>query len=292
MRLIMQLMLLFLLTAPEASAETVRIKWLTSDRSAPWVPGNDYIDGWTKNFMDGTVEERGRVQQDGELLAEIMFPKDKQLPTPFVIILHGCSGMNKTLNAWAQDYGGKLLAAGYGVLVLDSFKTRGLGPDGICSDPSQLGWARRRADDAYAALDYLLAKGLAKPQQVYVLGRSNGATTTLIIMNQIVGRLHEHKFAGGFAMQPSCLYMNKVEFYGPVHFFLAEKDEATNPKLCLEAASSRRAIPVTTKVWKGAYHAYEDREPIHVFHGYHVGYNREASEGTLKSMLSVLSSAR
>jgi hypothetical protein len=71
-------------------------------------------------------------------------------------------------------------------------------------------------------------------KRVYVLGRSNGATTTLIIMNRAIGDLHEHMFAGGFAMQPSCYLMKSVEFYAPVRLFLAEKDEATSPVVCTE----------------------------------------------------------
>ena len=33
-----------------------------------------------------------------------------------------------------------------------------------------------RADDAYSALDYLIEKKLAKPDEVYVIGYSNGGT--------------------------------------------------------------------------------------------------------------------
>ena len=113
--------------------------------------------------------------------------------------------------------------------LLDSFGSRGLGPDGVCSDPSQLTWARRRADDAYAALDWLIGQKIADPKRVYVLGRSNGATTTLIIMNRAIGDLHEHMFAGGFAMQPSCYLMKNVEFYAPVHLFLARRTRRPAP---------------------------------------------------------------
>lgn len=265
-----------------------RIKWHSSAYSTSWVPGNDYIDGWSKNFMNGTVEEKGKVQADGELQAEIIAPVGTKGPIPFVVLLHGCTGMNKTLKAWAHGYGGKLVGAGYGVLILDSFTTRGLGPDGICSDPSQLEWARRRADDAYAALGYLIDSGRADPKRVYVLGRSNGATTALIIMNRKIGDLHKNLFAGAFSMQPSCRYMKQVEFYAPVYQFLAEKDEATSPILCSDMASANRPIPVQTKLWKGAYHAYEDRGPTQFFHGYHAGYHAAAAEGTIKAIITTL----
>lgn len=269
-------------------AEIVKIPWHSSAQSSPWIPGNDYIDGWSKQFMNGTVEEKGRVKADGELQAEILRPRGTNGPIPFVILLHGCSGMNSTLYKWAHDYGSGLVSAGYGVLVLDSFTTRGLGSDGICSDPSQLSWARRRADDAYAALDWLIDQKIADAKHVYVVGRSNGATTTLIIMNRIIGDLHEHMFAGGFAMQPSCYLMKNVEFYAQVRLFLAEKDEATSPVLCGQMAESKRSVPVQTTVWKGAHHAFEDRQPLQVFHGYHIGYNPTAAEGTIKAIIDDL----
>jgi hypothetical protein len=149
-----------------AHAEMVKIAWHTSKQSSPWIPGNEYIDGWSKNFMNGTVEEKGKVKADCELLAKMIRPEGTEGPIPFLILLHGCTGMNSTLYKWAHDYGGKLVKAGYGVLVLDSFTTRGLGPDGICADPSQLDWARRRADDAYAALEWLIEQKVANPKQI------------------------------------------------------------------------------------------------------------------------------
>jgi dienelactone hydrolase len=269
-----------------AHAEMVKIPWHTSTQSSPWIPGNEYIDGWSKNFMNGTIEEKRKIEADGKLQAEMIRPHGTKGPIPFVLMLHGCSGVGEW--NWASDYSGKLVRAGYGILVLDSFTTRGLGPDGICSDPSQLDWARRRADDAYAALDWLIGQNIADPKHVYVVGRSNGATTMLIIMNRIIGDLHEHMFAGGFAMQPSCYLMKSVEFYAQVHLFLAEKDEATSPVLCGQMAASKRAIPVQTTLWKGAYHAFEDHYSIRMFHGYHIGYNPAAAEGTIKAIIADL----
>lgn len=274
-----------------AHAETVSIRWRPSAPVA-WIPGNDYIDGYTPNFKNATVEENGKTQKDGELAAELIVPKGANGPIPFVIVMHGCSGMTQTLRRWASEYGSRLVGAGYGVLVLDSFTTRGVTGNGICTDPSQLGWARRRADDAYSALDWLIETGKAHPKQVYVLGRSNGATTSLIIMNRKIGDVQKNMFAGAFAMQPSCLYMKNVEFYAPVYQFLAENDQATSPVLCSDMAASNRPIPVKTKLWKGATHAYEDRGPLRTepMAGKKVklAYNAPANEGTIRTIIDIL----
>jgi hypothetical protein len=144
------------LSLSSAHAEMVKIPWHSSPYSSPWIPGNEYIDGRSKNFMNGTIEEKRAIEADGQLQADLIRPRGSNGPIPFVLMLHGCTGVGEPVKNWARDYGGKLVREGYGILVLDSFTTRGLGPDGICSDPSQLDWARRRADDAYAALDWLI----------------------------------------------------------------------------------------------------------------------------------------
>lgn len=69
------LIVLIVLTFGPANAEMVKIPWHTSTQSSPWIPGNDYIDGWSKSFMNGTIEEKGKVKANGELQAEIIRPK-------------------------------------------------------------------------------------------------------------------------------------------------------------------------------------------------------------------------
>ena len=85
-----------------ANAEMVKIPWHTSTQSSPWIPGDAYIDGWSKNFMNGTVEENGKVRAEGELQAEMMRPHGTKGPIPFVLMLHGCSGAREW--KWATDY--------------------------------------------------------------------------------------------------------------------------------------------------------------------------------------------
>lgn len=285
------LILALLLTTP-AHAEMVEIKWNGGDpikSSEPWLitDGGGYINGWSKNFMDGTVEERRKVAAEGVLKAEIIKPKGSKGPIPFVILLHGCSGMNQLLWKWARSYADAIVAQGYGTLILDSFTTRNV--SGICTDPSQLNWARRRADDAYSALDYLIDNNLAVPGKVFVLGRSNGATTSLIIMNKRIGDLHRNKFAGAFLLQPSCLYMRAAEFYGPLHLYLAEKDDATSPSLCLAMkAGIERTTLLDAIVFKDAFHGFEDKVTPYKQYGWRMGYNAAAATGTIKAFTATL----
>lgn len=290
------LVIVLLLSSSPAFADMIKIKWSAGDvarSSEPWLTtdGGGYVNGWSKNFMDGTVEERGKVVAEGFLSGEIVKPKGVKGPIPFVILLHGCSGMTQQLWNWAREYASAIVAQGYGALILDSFTTRNV--SGICTDPSQLNWARRRADDAYSALDHLIDNGLALPDKVFVVGRSNGATTSLIIMNKRIGELHNNKFAGAFLLQPSCLYMRTVEFYGPLRLYLAEKDDATSPTLCLAMKTGKtRTTVLEAIVYKNAYHGFEDKVPVHKFNGWRMGYNAEAANGTIRHIRSVLNNLR
>jgi dienelactone hydrolase len=74
--------------------------------------------------------------------------------------------------------------------------------DNSCGLPD-LHWGRRRADDAFSAFDYLIEKKLAKPDEVYIMGYSNGGTTALVSMTTQEAD-HSHHFAAAFAVAPGC----------------------------------------------------------------------------------------
>src|SRR5256885_1624911 len=56
---------------------------------------------------------------------------------------------------------------------------------------------------AYSALDYLIEKKLAKADEIYLMGYSNGGTTTLVSMTTQEAD-HPHHFAAAFAVAPGC----------------------------------------------------------------------------------------
>jgi len=280
-----------------AEAESARIKWNAGNadlsRQAWAKYGTVEINGWSERFIDGTVEEKGKIANEGHLEADIRRPKNSVGPVPFVILMHGCSGLNDQLNRWADETSATLLSKGIGALVLDSFKTRGVAVNksaasGICQDPSQLNWARRRADDAYAALDHLIETRTALPGRVFLLGRSNGATTTLIALNKAVGEAHKNRFAGGFALQPSCRYHSPDTFYSPVHLYLAELDDAVSTPLCMKLAQRTTDGSLSSIVFKGAFHGYQDKVPRHTFNGWRMGYDAAAATATMKNIISTI----
>jgi dienelactone hydrolase len=200
----MRLLWIFLLTilTSAAYAETVKIKWngnYPHNSAKIWSRDNPHDSGYSRNFKNGTPQEFDQVQKDGELNAEILLPKDTTGPVPFMLILHSCTGLHD-VEKWAHDTAKQLNDQGIGALILDSFTTRYV--DMSCGTPD-LHWGRRRAEDAFSALDYLVGRKLAKPSEIYVMGRSGGGTTSLVAMTKTMD-YHKYRFGAGFPIEPAC----------------------------------------------------------------------------------------
>lgn len=251
-----------------ASAEEVRIKWrgdYPQNSVKHWSKDNPYDSGFSKNFKNGTPEEFGDVQKDGELNAFIYSPKDAKGPTPFSFC---CTAAMASAQQHVADV---LNPQGIGVLVLDSFTTRYV--DHTCG-PADLHWGRRRADDAFSALDFLIEKKLAKADGVYLMGYSNGGTTMLVSMTTQEAD-HSHHFAAAFAVAPGCSpsLQHSAVYTGPIIVFMGDQDDANNPQWCEELAKRKRSVPVQMIEYQGANHGFQVNAPAHDFMGWHLSYN-------------------
>jgi len=266
MRVLICVVVLCLATALHAAgwdppdAEKVIIKWdgdyphNTSKRYDNRRPINDLqniVAGWTKNFENGTPNEQGKIAKAGELEGWIWQPKKANGPVPYVIFMHGCTGMYYT-NTWVKEMADFLNGQGWGMLSLDSFTTRGVSP--TCG-PGDAHWGRRRVDDAYSALDYLIDHGLAKADEVYVMGHSNGGLASLLAMEtRYLDR--KHNFKAALPLEPQCITALQSTFYGPIFMVLAEKDEANDPRTCYELTKRKHAHPIQITTIKDSLHAY------------------------------------
>jgi dienelactone hydrolase len=264
---ILVLALLVSTAAALADPPEIRIPWkgdYAHNSSKHWSKDNSYDSGFSKNFKNGTPQEFGDVQKDGELNAFVYTPKDAKGPVPFVIVLHGCDGLGTLAKEWAAHVADLLNKEGVGVLVLDSFTTRYV--DSSC-DLSDLHWARRRADDAYSALDYLIEKKLAKADEVYIMGYSNGGSTALVSLTTQEAD-HPRHFAAAF--------------------FMGDQDDANNPKWCEELTKKKRSVPVQMIEYQGANHGFPVNAPAHVFNGWHLSYNPVADQDMMQVIVSTL----
>lgn len=292
-------LLIFVLLSTAASAEQARISWkgdYPHNSSKHWSKENPYDSGFSNNFKNGTPEEFGEVQKDGELNSFIYSPPDAKGPVPFVILLHGCDGLSTLTKEWAAHVAALLNKEGVGVLVLDSFTSRYV--DRSCG-LADLHWGRRRADDAYSALDYLIEKKLTKAGEAYIMGYSNGGTTALVSMTTQEAD-HPHHFAAAFAVAPGCSpsLQHSAVYTGPMILFIGDQDDANNPKWCEELAKKKRPAPIQFIEYQGANHGFCENAPSRDVNGYtdaqgnvhvwHLSYNPVAEKDMMQTVVSAI----
>jgi dienelactone hydrolase len=285
------LIVLFGLMFDPANAEKIAVPWkgdYAHNGETTWSPENRYHkSGLTRNFMNGAPEEHGKVQRDGVLEAELLLPHAEQ-PVPFVILLHGCTGaMDRVVQRWSHRVAKALNDEGYGVLILDSFTTRNV--QSTCGAPNYH-WGIRRVEDAYSAMNYLIEKKLAKPDDVFVIGRSNGALTAIMVSEDYEVRDHQHRFAGSFAISPTCLGLEKLVFVAPFVIFVGDQDDAVVDMKACEALDQRTESPIRVIEFKGVTHGYEDEGANSVFHGWRMKYDPKAERYTMATIFQLLKS--
>jgi dienelactone hydrolase len=287
-------------TAALASPDEVRIPWkgdYAHNSSKTWSRDNPYDSGFSKNFLNGAPEEGGKVQKDGELGAEVLLPENTTGPIPFALVLHGGFGLDKLTSEWAHRVAKTLNDEGIGALILDSYTLRQVKNTAGLPD---LHWGRRRADDAYSALDYLIEHKLAKPDEVYLIGLSNGGLTTLTALSKKEDD-HKYKFAAGFPIVPACINpkVRDGDYIRPMIVFIGENDDANEPKYCIEMLKKKRASPMQLVILKNADHGFALKFPhplvikgwvdSHgVQHDWHLSYNPVAEKDMMQTIISAL----
>jgi dienelactone hydrolase len=269
------------IAAASAKVLNVKIPWngdYPHNSDKIWSPAWTF--GWSKNFLNGTPDEHGRVRKDGSLDAQVFLPAGSG-PFRFVVLLHGCAGLDNITRKWIDEYAGFLNGHGVGVLALDSFSARAVHESCGKADGH---WGRRRSEDAYSALDWLATSGYARMDEVYLIGRSNGGLATLLALENVMGRNHAQKFKAGIAMVPSCRGKTDAKFYAPLIILAAERDDANPAGSCEALAQHERPSepPLMLIVYRSAFHGYMDHVALHLFHGWRLGYNQKAAQDTLK----------
>jgi dienelactone hydrolase len=118
--------------------------------------------------------------EDVQLMAVLYRPSGPG-PHPAVIALHGCGGLFNTAgnpSARHADWGERLAARGFLVVMPDSFKSRGLGSQcGVLNRSVRPG--RERVGDVLATKAWLQARSDVKAASISLLGWSNGGSTVL-----------------------------------------------------------------------------------------------------------------
>jgi dienelactone hydrolase len=114
---------------------------------------------------------------------------------PAVIFLHGCSGLGIAgaidpgeLEWWAGEmaWAAELNRLGYAVLMVDSYAPRGIVNTCSLRVTDSARWfdlMEKRKRDARGALSYLQSQPYVQPDQIAVIGWSNGGGVVLMVLN-------------------------------------------------------------------------------------------------------------
>jgi dienelactone hydrolase len=236
-----------------------------------------------------TVHITSDVAHMGPFTALLFRPKGKG-PFPAVVALHGCGGLfngQGELRSREEDWAELLVAAGYVVLLPDSFTARGMSE--ICSGRERKIFPADRAEDAAAAAQWLAQQPFVDASRLGLMGWSHGAMSVLWTVRKgfMQGR-PQYKVAIG--LYPGCREIAKLPDWQPgvpLTLLLGEDDDWTAPGPCRKLA---RREDFRTVTYPDAYHGFDIPDsPVRVRKGIgslkkgkaHVGTNEAAREAAI-----------
>lgn len=240
----------------------------------------------------------------GVVLRAHWLPAEGEGRRPAVLALHGCGGLYAKGGGLAERYREtteRLHAAGYAVLMPDSFGSRGLRE--VCqtrySDRSLN--VNDRVQDARAALVWLAAQPGVDAQRIGVMGWSNGGTTTLNLLEQrhTHPQAGEPPLAGAAVFYPGCgplLKRRAAIERVPLLMQLGALDDWTPAQPCVDWAQTLKehaGSDVTVHLYEGSYHGFDGKTPVRLradvpngtsSQGVHQGGNPEARAKSLAAL--------
>jgi dienelactone hydrolase len=170
-------------------------------------------------------------------------------PFPAVVLLHGCGGITRRDNVWADTF----RSWGYVSLQVDSFRPRGI--DRVCSNRYvSRDMSRKRIQDAYDAKAYLMGVSLIDRNRILLVGWSHGGGVVLNVLDRANG----DPFRAAVAFYPYCdPKMDALN--APLLILIGEKDDWTPAQRCVERVPQpgKSLKEVTLKVYPGAYHGFD-----------------------------------
>ncbi|MEM6780774.1 MAG: dienelactone hydrolase family protein [Pseudomonadota bacterium] len=188
---------------------------------------------------------------------ELVFPAQGHAPFPAVVILHSSQGRTIADKEFAQA----LIAEGFAVFALDSFRPRGLSK--ITDEQTKVSEASILFD-LFEAQKVLIRHPKIDSKRIAVAGFSKGGIPALYAAYPVLTDAydHEHPFAAYIAYYPWCgLSPSGFETNGrPILVHVGSSDRITPPELCGDlVAQTRQSDPnaqIHLHVYEGAGHGF------------------------------------
>ena len=209
--------------------------------------------------------ERVRITLDDVQLNAVLYRPPGPGPFPAVVALHGCGGLwrdKEKLSTRHSDWGERLAAAGFMVLMPDSYGSRGLGSQCGVKDLTVRA-SRERVIDAVAARIWLQSRSDVRPDAISLLGWSGGGSAILAAVRRDRRPAdRQPDFARAIAFYTGCRTQSEsrgFEVRLPVLILMGAADDWTPPAPCdfLTKAARARGEPVTLVLYEGAVHDFD-----------------------------------
>jgi dienelactone hydrolase len=190
--------------------------------------------------------------RDGVTLKALLMKPAGAGPFPAIVALHGCGGLGTggAISARHQDWGDRLVAAGFLVIFPESFASRGMGSQ--CNVRDRDIKSKDRAEDAFATAEWLAARPEVMRSKIGLLGWSNGGTSVLSA-SRTIRAPKGVEFRHAVAFYPGCKTFAEQNYRAriPVTIFHGMADDWTPPEPC-------QKLPGVTFVgYPGAFHDFD-----------------------------------
>lgn len=211
-----------------------------------------------------TTFERVRIPSDDGGLDGVLFRPTGSGPFPAVVALHGCGGLwrDGKLSVRHTDWGERLAADGYIVLMPDSYGSRSLGSQCGVRDLTVRA-SRERVADAGAARRFLQQRSDVQHNRVALIGWSGGATTVLAAArkDRRPGDA-QPDFVRAIAFYPSCRFQLESPGFSlrlPLLMLMGDSDDWTPAQPCdfLAQGARQRGERVSLVIYPGALHDFD-----------------------------------
>ena len=223
----------------------------------------------------------------GATISGTFFKPEGDGPFPTVVLMHGCSGLNRFVSRGLKSHASFLVENGYAALILDSFTSRGKSGGFICTSNSELARARfYRKVDAYNTLRHLKSLPYVDSNNIFLMGQSNGGSVALkVASQQQYPKIPDDlSFRGIVAFYPWCEALPK-KLRTPVLVLGGAKDDWTPLGSCLYAKKRDLGKPYQVVKYKNAHHSFDLFISVQSYRGHTVGGNAEAREDSKIQML-------
>ncbi|MFW6027922.1 MAG: dienelactone hydrolase family protein [bacterium] len=227
-----------------------------------------------------TVQIPSSASRDVTLSATLHRPA-RQGRMPAVVLMHGCDGWSPAVLHALEKYAEFFVGNGFVVLNLNSFRPRGYAGGIVCDSDRQLARALRyRTQDAFDALDFLREQPFVVPEDIFLMGQSNGGSVSMLV----AARQRDVTFRGAVALYPWCGAIRSLrpQLAIPLLILGGERDDWLPPQKCQRMETTGAELRV--KVYEDAAHSFDIPVPVQRYLGKRIGFNRSVAEDSRNEM--------